>query len=282
MNILIVDHDEGASLLLATTLQSAGHKVITVRSKTEALAHLNTSPHLDILFIDPSPQVQARQMMIQIRRMVPNYVYTILTGSGISAEAGRMAGANHIAAKPYDHQHVLKVTEQADRMLRIRRHLGDLSEDFPSGGGIIAKSAFWQLFSIAFDRADRYAEESCMLFIRMINLTQVRVHDSDYAAQVTSATLGQMIARFHRTTDILAQTGQTEYALLLQRPAYELEPVDAAMRFADMLSNCKDLMTATRIPIEIEVDVIHIPTGDLTAHHHLLVQSPESAALSQR
>jgi hypothetical protein len=38
-----------------------------------------------------------------------------------------------------------------------------------------------------------------------------------------------------RQSDIIAQTGRNEFCLMLQRPLYETEPMEAANRFADAL-----------------------------------------------
>lgn len=272
MSVLVVDHDESSAQLVKSRIEAAGLSAQTAAGRVEAQTYLSTHPAVDIIFLDPAPLTQARQYIIQLRQTASSYVYVILMGQIISAKDAHTAGANMSLSKPFDTARVQEVVACATRMLDIQRHLNDTREDFPSGGGVIAKSAFCQLFYVALDRADRYGEQAFILFIRLMNLNQIKVNEGDYAAQVASATLAKVVSQFHRQSDILGQTGKSEYALLLYRPSEDHEPVEAALRFADMLGRHDQLRMATRTGIELEVELVSIPSGVRVAHHPFMIQ----------
>ena len=67
-------------------------------------------------------------------------------------------GCNDLLKKPVSGEKLIVKSENAERMVGLVERIGDDSEDFPSAGGVIAKSAFNQLFLSSIDRADRYGE----------------------------------------------------------------------------------------------------------------------------
>lgn len=271
MKALIIDRDESAANLIRTRLEQSGAKVSLAVAKTEAIDGLAAQP-VDIIFLDPAPLNNARQLIISIRRKIPTYTYIVLMGHDITLKDAMAAGANDGLAKPFIPKQVTDRLESADRLLKIQRRLNDPNEDFPSGGGVIAKSAFSQLFLAAIDRADRYAEETFIMFLSLRNYNQIKVNDTEFAADATAAMLAQQLARIRRQSDILAQTGKHEYALLLQRPNYPTEPIEAAMRFAETLAGNKDLRAASSVPIEVLINLIEVPSGNLMAQHNVVVQ----------
>jgi PleD family two-component response regulator len=276
MKALIIDRDESAANLIRTRLEQSGAKVSLATVKTEAIDGLASQP-VDIIFVDPAPLNNARQLVISIRRKIPTYTYIVLMGADITLKDAMAAGANDALAKPFVPRQVTDRLESADRLLTIQRRLNDPSEDFPSGGGVIAKSAFSQLFLAAIDRADRYAEETFIMFLSLRNYNQIKVNDTEFAADAAAAMLAQQLARIRRQSDILAQTGKFEYALLLQRPNYPSEPIEAAMRFAETLTKNKDIMGASRVPIELLINLIDVPSGNLMAQHNIVVQDKAAA-----
>lgn len=270
MKILIIDRDESTANLVKTRLELAGHQPTVSTAKADAIEGLSTKP-VDLVFLDPSPLTNARQLVISIRRKLPTYTYIVLMGPDITPRDAFAAGANGALVKPFSPQQIVDHTGNADRLLNIMRRLNNPDEDFPSGGGVIAKSAFAQLFLSAIDRADRYTEQSFIIFMSLRNFNQIKVHDTDNAAQMVSATLARQLSRIRRQSDILAQTGPHEYALLLQRPNYPTEPVDAALRFADTLAKNTDLYAATKIPVELSIELLEVPSGRLLAGHDVTV-----------
>ena len=73
-----------------------------------------------------------------------------------------------------------------------------------------------------------------LLFIRIDNYDDLVNMDGRQAAAYSSAKLSQYLVRIRRQS-IIAQTGKNEYCLMLQRPRYDSEPLEAAKRFGEFL-----------------------------------------------
>lgn len=260
MRVLIVDRDELSSKMLATKLAAEGHEVIEQVSKNDALDMI-TREHFDVLMIDPSPLTSPRPVILNIRRNIKNYPYIFLLSEGISLEEAIKSGTNDIMEKPLDLSGLDERMASAALLTDLVRRIGDDSEDFPSAGGVIAKSAFNQLFLSALDRADRYGEKSFVIFIGMENFTEVQGLDGAYAAEYALAKLSQLLVRLRRQSDIIGQTSKAEYALLLQRPVYETEPEEAAARFAEALQNATDITSSGASEIRLSLKLVELPTG---------------------
>lgn len=266
MKILIVDHDEMAAQLIKSKLQPLGHQVFEETVKNNAVDRV-ASEEFDVIFIDPAPLTSARPIVLNIRRSVRNYPYIILLSEQGSQEEAIKAGMNDFLAKPIDGQALDQKMASAERLIDLVTRIGDDSEDFPSAGGVIAKSAFNQLFLSAIDRADRYGEKTYILFIFMSNYKDILDMDGRYAADYAVAKLSQYLVLLRRQSDIIGQTAKYEYALMLQRPQYETEPVDAANRFAESLAGIDAIVSTGATPVEITVRLLDVPTGSAVIEH---------------
>jgi CheY-like chemotaxis protein/GGDEF domain-containing protein len=263
--VLILDPDAGAGQLLGQVLHDAGAVVTMATAKNDVPALLETR-RCDIVIADPAPLTDIRGFVLSLRRKIPTQSYiAILDPDGALDPID--IGANDVLRKPARREDAVQILQNARGLLALGRRLNDPTEDFPSTGGVIAKSAFAQLFASGLDRADRYGERSHVLFIRLENYDQIRVAHDDYTANVAGAALAHDIARIRRQSDILGQTGQHEYALMLQRPAYDTEPVEAALRFVDSLAHSKALAGVCQTPLTLRVLMIEIPTGLVIADH---------------
>lgn len=266
MKILIVDRDDLAAQLISSKLEPLGHRVVQETVKNNAVSRLATDPY-DVIFIDPSPLASARPVVLNIRRSVGNYPYIMLLSESASREDAIKAGCNDILNKPVDPQLLEKKMDNAERLLKLVRRIGDDSEDFPSAGGVIAKSAFNQLFLSGIDRADRYGERTFVLFISMSNYKEIYEMDGPYAADYAVAKLSQYLVLLRRQSDIIGQTAKFEYALLLQRPIYDTEPVDAANRFAESLAGFGDIVSSGSTAVKVSVTLIDLPLGNKIIEH---------------
>lgn len=277
MKILIVDRDDMTAQLIKSKLEPMGHQIFEETVKNNAVDRLN-GEEFDIILLDPSPLTSARPVVLNIRRTVTNYPYIILLGQNATQEEAIKAGMNDYLAKPLDPSLLDQKMANAERLLALVERIGDDSEDFPSAGGVIAKSAFNQLFLSAMDRADRYGERTFVLFISMSNYQNIYDMDGPYAADYAVAKLSQYLVLLRRQSDIIGQTAKYEYALLLQRPVYETEPLEAASRFAESLAGFEDIVSTGSTPVEITVSLIDLPVGSTVAEH---VVTPGSAQNSQ-
>lgn len=266
MKILVIDRDTLATQLIRSRLEVKGHTIVEEGVKNNAIALLEREP-FEVVFIDPAPLNNARPVVLGIRRAVRNYPYVVLMSQDMPREEALRAGANEIMVKPINHSGLEVVMENAERLTSLIKRMGDETEDFPSAGGVIAKSAFNQLFLSCIDRADRYGERSYLVFIGIKNFQEILAMDGAYAAEYASAKLSQYLVRLRRQSDIIAQTGKNEFCLMLQRPMYETEPMEAANRFADALRRFDDICASENVKVEVSVTLIDLPVGHKHVEH---------------
>lgn len=262
MKVLIIDRDTMFSSLLATRIRACGHEVIEATVKNDGIEQIGAKK-IDAVFFDPAPLNDAKAIILQIRRQVHSWPYLVLMGEGTDRAAGIKAGCHDGIAKPFDPALVDAALKNAERMVSLIQRIGDESYDFPSAGGVISKSAFNQLFLSAMDRVGRYGESAHVLFIGIPNYEDISLDDGKYAADYAVSKLAQTLVRLRRQSDILAQTGAHEFALLLQRPMTETESLDAAKRFSTALDDQDDVTSNGVTEIHIEVRLVHLPTGAL-------------------
>lgn len=266
MKVLVIDRDTLSTQLIRSKLELKGHTVVDETVKNTALERLEKET-FDTVFFDPAPLNNARPLVLGIRRSVRNYPYIVLMSLDMKREDAIKSGANDVMAKPLDAAGLETMMANADRLTALMKRLGDESEDFPSAGGVIAKSAFNQLFLSCIDRADRYAERSFLVFIGIRNRQKAVESYGAYAVEYATAKLSQYLVRLRRQSDIIAQTGKSEYCLMLQRPQYETEPIEAANRFAAALEKLEDICANEGDVIEVAVSLVSIPVGQLHAEH---------------
>jgi DNA-binding response OmpR family regulator len=266
MNILIIDRDPMFSNLLAGKIRAAGHEVIEKSIKNDAIEELG-SRHIDAVYFDPSPLSDPKAIIFQIRRAVNTYPYLVLLGHDLTSWDGIAAGCNDVLNKPLDPQALTASLDNMVRMTGLVTRIGDERTDFPSRGGVISKSAFNQLFRSAIDRVSRYNELSHALFISIPNYEDIKLDDGQFAADYATSKLAQNLVRLRRQSDILGQTAQNEYAILLQRPQTETESMDAAKRFASALQNQDDITSNGVTNLVVDISLVHLPTGALHYNH---------------
>ena len=278
MKILVIDRDTLATQLIRSRLEVKGHTIVEEPVKNNAIALLEKDA-FQVVFIDPAPLNNARPVVLGIRRAIRNYPYVILMSTDMPREEALRAGANEVMIKPIDHTGLEMVMENADRLTSLIKRIGDESEDFPSAGGVIAKSAFNQLFLSCIDRADRYGERSFLVFIGIKNYQEIVSMDGAYAAEYATAKLSQYLVRLRRQSDIIAQTGKSEFCLMLQRPMYETEPMEAANRFADALRRFDDICASDDVKVEVAVTLVDLPVGQKHVEHIVSFTKQKAKAL---
>jgi CheY-like chemotaxis protein len=266
MKILVIDRDTLSTQLIRSKLESKGHTVVEESVKNNAIERLGREA-FDIIFFDPAPLNNARPIVLGIRRTVKNYPYIVLMSQDMQADEAVRSGANDVLSKPLDATQLDRIIQNGARLTDLIRRIGDESEDFPSAGGVIAKSAFNQLFLAGIDRADRYGERTYLVFIGISNYQDIINVDGPYAAEYAVAKLSQYLVRLRRQSDIIAQTGKSEYCLLLQRPIYETEPMEAANRFAEALSKLDDICSGDKVTVQVQVRLVSLPIGEKHFDH---------------
>ncbi len=266
MKILVIDRDTLSTQLVKSRLEAKGNTLIEEPVKNNALERLEKEEFDTILF-DPAPLNNARPIVLGIRRAVRNYPYIVLMSQDMSLDDAIRSGANEVLIKPLDAGKFDGLIKNAERMTNLITRIGDEREDFPSAGGVISKSAFNQLFLSALDRADRYGERSYLVFIGIKNYKEILDMDGPHAASYSTAKLSQYLVRLRRQSDIIAQTGKSEYCLMLQRPQYETEPLEAASRFAEALAQLDDIASSDRATVDVHVTLLDLPVGTKHVEH---------------
>ncbi|MFN3700612.1 MAG: response regulator [Alphaproteobacteria bacterium] len=266
MRVLVVDRDPIVQQIVGAKLENMGHQVFEEAAKNTAVERL-ANEEFDVIMLDPSPLTSPRPIVLNIRRNVRNYPYIFMLSDTISAEEALKSGVNDLIAKPVNSEDLSKKMACAEYFSKLVARIGDDSEDFPSAGGVIAKSAFNQLFLSAIDRADRYGEQTYVLFISVNNYQEIKDLDGNYAAEYASAKLSQYLVRLRRQSDIIGQTEKHEFTLLLQRPLYETEPVEAANRFAEALGKYEGFSEDQTAKAKIKVTLLSVPTGRVIVEH---------------
>lgn len=266
MKILIVDKDNVAIQLIRAKLEPKGHLIFEEPNKNNAIARMGAD-EVDVVILDPSPLTTIRPLILNMRRSVNYYPSIILLSATIAPEEVKTTGANDLLPKPVNPALLEQKIINAERITKLVQRIGDDSEDFPSAGGVIAKSAFNQLLLSAIDRSDRYGERTFILQISLSNYQQIKEMDGAYGAEYTVAKLCQYLVLLRRQSDIIGQTEKFEYSLLMQRPVYETEPMEAANRFAEALAKYEDINSSGSTKPEITVSLLDIPAGSLLVQH---------------
>ncbi len=275
MKILVVDREDITAQLMNNRLETLGHKITEEPVKNNAVERMGKEDY-DIVFIDPAPLTSAQPVIQKLRRATGRYPYIVQMGSDTQQLEAIQSGGNDAITKPIDPAELDTKVDNARYLLSLIKRIGDDSEDFPSAGGIIAKSAFNQLFLSAIDRADRYGERTFIVFIGIKNYQTIYETEGPYAADYVVAKLSKHLVQLRRQSDIIAQTEGYEYALLLQRPLYETEPVEAANRFAEAVSNFADLFKTDGMAPEVYVQLIDLPVGSRIITHDITEEHVKS------
>lgn len=258
MKALIIDHDDVTARLLSSRLQALGYSVFHEPDK-HAAVDLIARERVDLVLLDPAPLATSRPTVLNIRRVTSHYPYVLLLARDVSAQQAIATGTNDVLEKPVDPEALKAKSANAQRLIALTADLGDDAQDFPSAGGVISRSAFNQLYLAALDRADRYAERSFILVFTIENA----------GSKEDAAKLSQRLVALRRQSDIIGQIGHNRYALLLQRPAFEREPQDASVRFADQLGSHADLVSVNGARLKIKVELVETPTGALLANYRI-------------
>lgn len=266
MKILVIDREDITSRLMSSRLEPLGHKITHEPVKNTGVELLAAHNH-DIVFIDAAPLTSARPVILNLRRATARYPYIVQMGENVSLIEAIQSGANAALNKPVDPNLVDTIVDNSKNLLQLIKRIGDDSEDFPSAGGIISKSAFNQLFLSAIDRADRYGERTYLVFIGIKNHQSIYESEGPSAANYATAKLSKHLVQLRRQSDIIAQTESYEFVLLLQRPLYETEPNEAANRFAEAITNFGALFQSDGQPPEIYVRLVDVPVGSKVIEH---------------
>jgi len=270
MKVLVLDRDRDACDQLQSILTGIKADVTFEPIKNAAMELVKQNQY-DVIFYDPSPQNEMRSFIMGIRRSLNAFPPILILSHQLDRKQVLAAGGNDLVLKPLDRDDVIKKAQAGERISKIARLMADEATDFPSKEGIIAKSAFNQLFITCLDRSDRHAETSYLIFINVENLADIEKADGPDEAKKVAYNLRRTISRTRRTSDIAGQTKDAEFSILLLPPsrdnAKEDEHFLAANRIVETLKSNVDIISTAPTKAQLKVWLLEIPSGNILAEH---------------
>jgi putative two-component system response regulator len=188
MQVLIVEDEEIAQLVLAEALRKAGYDVVTARNGREALAILRAGACRLVITDWEMPEINGLDLCRAIRtELLRGYVYIILlTGRNTPEERvqGLRAGADEFVSKPYHNAEILARVGTAERVLSLETRdvaifaMARLAEsrDPETGAHLERVRSYSRIIAQHLGGLDRYRQEITPEYARLIYLTSP-LHD---------------------------------------------------------------------------------------------------------
>lgn len=261
MDILVIDREALTNQLIASKLEARGHKVVAEPNKNAAFDMIKAGT-FDCVMVDPAPLSEARPVIIGIWKNIrtPIKPYLLLLSKTATTEEAILAGTNDVLNKPLSTQDIETKVENAQRLMDICRHLAH-EDNVHSQGGMIGKAAFNQLFLSATDRAFRYGERSLIVFAEMTNYDEMVAAKGKEAVEDSVRKLVDKMTFMRRQSDVIGRLSERDFAILLQRPHYESEPIDAINRFSEVLDKFYHGFEDKSLAPKIHMVLVEIPQG---------------------
>lgn len=273
---MVIDRDSLTNQLISSKLEAKGHAVVTFQNKNEAFDAIRAG-NFDCIMVDPAPLAEPKPVVIAVWRNIvtPVRPYLLLLSKTATAEEAIMAGTNDVLLKPFSTQDIDTKLQNAERLMEISRHLAH-EDDVHSSGGMIGKAAFNQLFLSATDRAFRYGEKSLIVFVHFSNYDELSSSQGPEAVEQTVRKLNEKMTFMRRQSDVIGRLGSKDFAILLQRPQFEAEPLDALNRFSEVLDKFHNTFTDKAAAPKLELHLVEIPQGALHAERYVPLQQAEA------
>lgn len=265
MKILVIDKDTLTNQLITSKLSSRGHEVVVEVNKNQAIEMLGEQ-NFDCIILDPTPLSEARPVILSIWRIVKArtkpYIILLTKNEEMTTDQAILSGNNDFIMKPFDMGDVEDKMSNAERFIEVCKYL-DAEDKMEDTKGIINKNAFNQLFLSALDRAFRYGERSLIVFINISNYEHIKKLSGKEGLDHFDNKMAEKMNLMRRQSDVIGRIGEADYAILLQRPLYEAEPLDAIVRFADVLNKLHAEFIAKESAPCFDLDLVEIPQGIL-------------------
>lgn len=262
MDILVIDRESLTNQLITSKLGAKGHQV-TLEPNKNAACELLGNKSFDCIMVDPAPLSEARPVIIGVWKSLQKSAakpYMLLLSKSATTEEAILAGANDALLKPLSSQELDEKIGNAGRLITVARMLAR-EDNVHSTGGMIGKAAFNQLFLSATDRAFRYGERSLIVFVRLMNHEKLQASIAPEAFDQLMEKLAKQMTYMRRQSDVIGRLGADDYAILLQRPQYESEPIDAINRFSEQLEKFCTAYDGGPVKPEIHLRLVELPQG---------------------
>jgi len=265
MKILVMDKDDLTNKLIVSKLSAAGHTVVAESNKNNAL-ELFKKEGFDCVMLDPAPLSEPAPIVFSIwnnvNKDIKPYIILLTKSEDMTTNKAILSKTNDFLLKPLNMEDIEEKVSNAKRFLDVFRFMAEEGET-ENLKGIINKQAFYQLFLSALDRAFRYSERSLIVFINISNFDKIKNSVSKEELAEFHCKIAEKMALMRRQSDVVGCIGESDYSILLQRPQYETEPLDAIARFSDELDKFVKSFKVGGIEVNFDLDLIEIPQGVL-------------------
>ena len=262
--VMVVDRDRDTIDLIETITDSIGlTQIIFEPVKNRAIEQIREES-FSAVFFDPAPNTEElRAFVIGVRRENKKYVPITIMSRQVSEDEAKACGANEYLPKPIDLEDFKNKIKNMKNLTDLIGRLQDEQGDFVSRDGVISKTAFYQIFISCLDRADRYGEETFLIFVRIDNIHDIESLYGEESAEIISDKLKKYTVKIRRLSDIVGRTAVNELCLMIVRPMNKSEPIMAVNRFADSMMEYADLISAGNAKAQISVHMMAIPSGKI-------------------
>jgi len=264
IRILVVDRDQESVDYIKRMQEDIGLvDVVFEPSKARAVELMQTEK-FNAVFFDPAPETEdLRSFVIRARRENKNYVPITVISRHTQAHEALACGANDYLPKPLDIDDFKAKIKNMKNLTELITRLKEDHNDYASRDGVISKTAFYQIFTSCLDRADRYGEETYMIFVRIDNIHDLQGMYGDELAEQLCDKLKKYTVRIRRLSDVVGRTAINELCLMIVRPVNHNEPFMAVNRFADSMADYSDLICISDAKAHISVHMMALPTGKI-------------------
>lgn len=277
MDILVIDREALTNQLIASKLGAKGHTVVAEPNKNLAFDMIQTG-QFGCIMVDPAPLSEARPVIIGVWKNIKTAIkpYIMLLSKSATTEEAILAGTNDVLNKPLSSQDLDAKVQNAQRLMDISTHLASI-DNIHSTGGMIGKAAFNQLFLSAMDRSFRYGERSLIVFAEMTNYDEMTAEIGAEAVEASVRKLLEKMTFMRRQSDVIGRLSDRDFAILLQRPQYETEPIDAINRFSEVLDKFYHGFEDKRAAPKMHFVLVELPQG--AQHAERFVPIADSSAV---
>lgn len=264
MNILLVSPHAEHLKPLHQYIQGNPHYNLYAHTTFEAAFFeiSRQTKFFDMVILDPQSIEHLKDHSKSIRRLSDGYIYIAaffpMDSDASLLECGVNFGLSHNNLE----SQIPGLFESCHHLYNLMKVIGNADYDSASSGGVIARSAFNELFLGALDRAGRHMEDSYLLDISIDNYKALFDLGGPYIADYAIAKLSIVLVNIRRQSDIISQIANDQFALLLQPGAATL-PLQAAERFAESLENASEIVQDKAIGITLSIRLTSLPSGQI-------------------
>ena len=278
MEIMVIDRDALTSQLISSKLTALGHVVVSEPNKNIAFDQIREGK-FDCIIVDPAPLAEPRPVVIGIWKNIKTAVkpYIMLLSKTATTEEAILAGTNDVLNKPFGSVDIETKMQNAQRLMDISRHLAH-EDNVHSSGGMVGKAAFNQLYLSAIDRAFRYGERCLIVFVEMTNYDAIKDQFGQEAVDETLARLTDKMTFMRRQSDVIGRLSVRDFAIILQRPQYETEPMDAINRFSEVLDKFYQGFDNKAAAPTMHLVLVELPQGAQHAERFAPLRADVAAA----